>query len=195
VPDDPERAAQLARQRVALATARKKRVRDADPGRSGLRRSVLAEAAVAVVLLTVTTVLANTEPARTEQAVRAASGISTAVPDRPISIVVPFDSGGEDGRGSARIDLDPGRVGGNTLNVRLTRPDGTALDAPEVTMSFTLNSTRLGPLPAELARIETGHWSATGVQLPAAGDWQISVTVRTSDIDQVTKTRNVKIGS
>ena len=69
---DGKRAAQLARQRAALATARDKRMRDADPGRSGLRRSVLAEAGVAVVLLAVTTVLTSTEPGRTEEEAKAA---------------------------------------------------------------------------------------------------------------------------
>ena len=43
-------------------------------------------------------------------------------------------------------------------------------------------------------RLATGHWTATGVQIPMAGDWKIAVTVRTSDIDQVTVDKNVKIG-
>ncbi|MGW7789784.1 copper resistance CopC/CopD family protein, partial [Streptomyces tricolor] len=47
--DDSERAAQLARQRAAVDAAREKRLRDADPNRFGLRRSVLAEAGVALV--------------------------------------------------------------------------------------------------------------------------------------------------
>src|SRR5690606_41453576 len=64
---DAVRAAQLARQRAAVESARQKRVRDADPNRFGLRRSVLAEAAVPVVLLAVTTALTQTEPGRTEQ--------------------------------------------------------------------------------------------------------------------------------
>ncbi|HET9380521.1 MAG TPA: copper resistance protein CopC, partial [Streptomyces sp.] len=38
----PERAEQLARQQAAVAAARRKRLRDADPNRFGLRRSVLA---------------------------------------------------------------------------------------------------------------------------------------------------------
>jgi copper transport protein len=42
--------------------------------------------------------------------------------------------------------------------------------------------------------ITTGHWSANGVQIPMAGEWQIAVTVRTSDIDQVTVSKNAQIG-
>ncbi|MGK5628640.1 copper resistance protein CopC [Streptomyces sp. URMC 123] len=192
-PVDPRRAAQLARQRAALDAARTKRMRDADGERAGLRRSVLIEAAVAVVLLAVTTVLTSTEPARTEEAVRKAAG-GTAVPNRPISVSIPFDTGGEDGKGTAQIDLDPGRTGDNSLHVRLSRPNGKPLDAPEVKVSFTLKAQDIGPLPVAPPRVETGHWSATGVQLPMAGDWQMSLTVRTSDIDQVTESKNVKIG-
>ncbi|MBT2490466.1 copper resistance protein CopC/CopD [Streptomyces sp. ISL-96] len=194
VPDDPARAAQLARQKAAVTTARVKRVRDADPGRLGLRRSVLAEAAVAVVLLAVTTALTSTEPGRTEEKEAGKSETSTAAPTGPVDVRIPFDTGGEDGKGTARIELDPGRSGGNALHVWLERPNGRAMDAPEVKVAFTHNAKEIGPLPAAPDRISTGHWSANGVQIPLPGTWEIEVTVRTSDIDQVTVKKNVKIG-
>ncbi|MBT2397504.1 copper resistance protein CopC [Streptomyces sp. ISL-100] len=194
VPEDPARAAQLARQKAAVATARVKRVRDADPGRLGLRRSVLTEAAVAVVLLAVTTVLTSTEPGRTEEKEAGKSETSTAAPTGLVKVRLPFDTGGEDGKGTARIELDPARSGGNTLHVWLERPNGRAMDAPEVKVAFTHNAKEIGPLPAAPDRIATGHWSATAVQIPMPGTWEIEVTVRTSDIDQVTVKKNVKIG-
>ncbi|GAA0469966.1 copper resistance CopC/CopD family protein [Streptomyces olivaceiscleroticus] len=190
----PERAAQLARQRAAVADARRKRVRDADPVRYGLRRSVLAETGVAVVLLAVTTVLTTTEPARTEQAVRDSGQFAEAA--RPVSLTVPFDTLGPKGKGTARLDLDPARTGqANVLHLRISGPDGAARDVPEVRVSFTSKAKNLGPLPAALKLTGTGHWTARGVQLPTAGTWQLSLVVRTSDIDQVTETRNVKISS
>ncbi|MEU7510797.1 copper resistance protein CopC [Streptomyces sp. NPDC042898] len=193
---DPERAAQLARQRAAVATARRKRERDADPERAGLRRSVLTEAAVAVVLLAVTTVLTSTEPGRTEEeAGRAGSAAgSAAVPDRPVDIRLPFDTGGVDGKGVVRLSLDPGRTGANALHVFVERPNGKPLDVPEVKVALTLEAKDVGPLPVAPDRIQTGHWSASGVQIPMAGEWKIQVTVRTSDIDQTTIDKNVKIG-
>ncbi|WP_063759954.1 copper resistance CopC/CopD family protein [Streptomyces sclerotialus] len=192
VAPSPERAAQLARQRAAVADARRKRVRDADPVRYGLRRSVLAEAGVAVVLLAVTTVLTTTEPARTEQAVRDSGQFAEAA--RPVSVTIPFDTLGPKGKGTARLDVDPARSGqANVLHLRISDPDGAARDVPEVRVSFTSKAKDLGPLPAVLKKTGTGHWTARGVQLPAAGTWQLSLVVRTSDIDQVTETRNVKI--
>ncbi|MER5883815.1 copper resistance protein CopC [Streptomyces sp. NPDC001941] len=195
VPADPERAAQLARQRAALATTRRKKARDADTERLGLRRSVLAEAAVAVVLLAVTTVLTSTEPGRTEEEAAAAQGTSqTAVPDRPVDVQLPFDTGGQDGKGTVRLSLDPGRTGANALHIYVVRPDGKPLDVPELKVSFTLKAKDIGPLPVVPDRITTGHWAANGVQIPMAGDWTLQVTVRTSDIDQTSIDKNVKIG-
>ncbi|MGW2200987.1 copper resistance protein CopC [Streptomyces sp. NPDC001774] len=192
----PERAAQLARQRAAVATARTKRDRDADPERTGLRRSVLTEAVVAVVLLAVTTVLTSTEPGRTEEEAgrsQSAAG-STAVPERPVDIRLPFDTGGAAGKGTVRLSLDPGRTGANVLHLFVDDPDGRPLDLPEIKVAFTLKAKDVGPLPVVPDRIQAGHWSANGVQIPMAGEWQIQVTVRTSDIDQTTIDKNVKIG-
>ncbi|WP_030292505.1 copper resistance CopC/CopD family protein [Streptomyces katrae] len=194
VPDDPKRAAQLARQRAARENAREKQVRDADPNRAGLRRSVLAEAGVAVVLLAVTTVLTGTEPGRTAEQTSSRDSAATAVPNRAIKITLPFDSGGENGKGSVRVELDPGRVGANSLHVWVDDPEGKPLDIPEIKVAFTLSAKDIGPLPLIPERAAPGHWSASGVQLPLSGEWRIDVTVRTSDIDQTTVQKTVKIG-
>ncbi|WAZ22787.1 copper resistance protein CopC [Streptomyces cinnabarinus] len=194
---DPERAAQLARQRAAIDTARQKRQRDADPNRFGLRRSVLAEAGVAIVLLAVTTALTSTEPGRTEQdaaKATAASSSSSTGSSGALTLDMAFDTGGEDGKGVVRLELDPARVGDNEMHVYATRPNGRAFDVPEVKVAFTLEAQDIGPLPVVPDHITTGHWSANGVQLPMAGDWKIAVTVRTSDIDQTTVSKNAQIG-
>ncbi|MGW7542852.1 copper resistance protein CopC [Streptomyces sp. NPDC054770] len=199
----PERAAQLARQQSAMDTARQKRLRDADPDRFGLRRSVLAEAGVAVVLLAVTTVLTQSEPSRTEQEAKAAtaaasssssSSSSSNSSSGALTLDMSFDTGGKDGKGVVRVDLDPATVGSNEMHVYVQRPNGRAFDIPEVKVAFTLAAKKIGPLPVAPDHITTGHWAANGVQIPMAGDWQVSVTVRTSDIDQVTVSKNAQIG-
>ncbi|MEU2183904.1 copper resistance protein CopC [Streptomyces thermolilacinus] len=192
---DPVRAAQLARQRAAVAVARERRVRDADPARAGLRRSVLAETAVVVVLLAVTTALTATEPGRSqEQTDRARAATATAVPDRPVDVSLPFDTGGPDGTGTVRLNLDPGRSGGNALRVAVERADGKPRDVAELKVSFTLDAQEIGPLPVALERDAVGRWTARSAQLPMPGAWRLRVTVRTSDIDQTTIDKNVKIG-
>ncbi|MFE4944587.1 copper resistance protein CopC [Streptomyces sp. NPDC056641] len=195
---DSERATQLARQRAALATARQKRIRDADPGRIGLRRSVLAEAGVAVVLLAVTTVLTSTEPGRTaEQEAGATGGTAAATAtatEGPLALTLPFDTGGENGKGTVRLTLDPGRSGANAMHIYVDGPDGQPLDVPEVKAAFTLTAQKIGPLPIVPEHFAPGHWSADAVQIPMPGEWQLQLTIRTSDIDQTTVDKNVKIG-
>ncbi|WP_327183969.1 copper resistance CopC/CopD family protein [Streptomyces sp. NBC_01334] len=196
-----KRAAQLARQQAAVDATRQKRLRDSDTHRFGLRRSVLAEAGVAVVVLAVTTVLTSTEPGRTEQdaaaANRASSSSSSSAGDSAsgaLTLDMSFDTGGTDGKGVVSVDLDPARTGANEMHVYVTRPNGRAFDVPEVKVAFTLEAKDIGPLPVVPDHITTGHWSANGVQIPMAGEWEISVTVRTSDIDQVTVSKNAQIG-
>ncbi|MFD3972900.1 copper resistance CopC/CopD family protein [Streptomyces cyaneofuscatus] len=191
---DPERAAQLARQQAVLTATKKKRTRDADPDRSGLRRSVLAEAAIAVVLLAVTTVLTSTEPGRTEVEAQGASTAPSAPAAGPVNLSMPFDTGGRNGKGTVRIDIDPGRTGSNELHVWIDGSDGKPMDVPELKVALTLEAQEIGPLPVVPDRLAEGHWSASGVQIPMAGEWKVDVTVRTSDIDQVTIDKNVKIG-
>ncbi|MFE9340656.1 copper resistance protein CopC [Streptomyces sp. NPDC007063] len=193
-PGDPVRAAQLARQRAAADAARQRREREADPGRSALRRSVLAEASLAVVLLAVTTVLTGTEPGRTEEQARAAEAARD--PGGPVDVEVPFDTGGPGGKGRAALEISPGTRGGNTLELRTTAPSGKPVEAAEVKVAFTLPARDLGPLsvPLEPVGREKGHWRADGLQLPMAGKWKVAVTVRTSDIDQITRTTTATIG-
>lgn len=198
-PAHTARTAQLARQRAAVNAARLRRLRDSDTDRSGLRRSVLAEAAVAVVVLAVTTVLTQSEPGRTvreAEAAKAAASSSSSAPSTgaALTLDMPFDTGGTDGKGVVRLELDPAGTGANTMDVYVQRPGGRAFDIPEVKVSFTLDAKKIGPLPVAPDHIATGHWTATALQIPMAGDWKIAVTVRTSDIDQTTVSKNAQIG-
>jgi copper transport protein len=198
-PASSARATQLARQHAAVDAARLKRLRHSDAGRSGLRRSVLAETGVAIALLAVTTVLTQSEPGRTVQEAEAAQAAASSSSSAPstgaaLTLDMPFDTKGTGGKGVVRLELDPARTGTNTMDVFVQRPDGRAFDIPEVKVSFTLEAKKIGPLPVAPDRVAGGHWAATALQIPMAGDWKIAVTVRTSDIDQTTVSKNAQIG-
>lgn len=193
-PADPARAAQLARQRAAVEAARRRRARDADPDRRGLRRTVLVETGLAVAVLAATTLLTGTEPARTAQAADTGAGPPATAPAGPRELTVPFDTGGPQGKGKAKVTLDPGGTGRNTLDLRLTDPSGKPLDVPEVRVSFTLPAQDIGPLRVAPREDRPGRWRTTGLRLPVPGAWELALTVRTSDIDQITETRTVRIG-
>lgn len=171
---DPERAAQLARQQAAVATARRKRERDADPERAGLRRSVLTEAAVAVVLLAVTTVLTSTEPGRTEEeAGRGGSAASgpAAVPDRPVDIRLPFDTGGVDGKessGSASTPVAPAPTRSTSSSNGPTASRWTCPRSRSPSRWRPRTSVRC-PSPRTGSRPDTGARAACRSRCPASG--------------------------
>ncbi|GAA2133913.1 copper resistance protein CopC [Kitasatospora kazusensis] len=198
--DDPARRAQLARQRAAKVSATLRKSQDGTPAHAGLRRSVLVEAAVAVAVLVVTTMLTNSPPGRVATAA-ASSPAGPAAPGAPgavaktVELKLPYDTGGKDpaAKGTATVTLNPAATGQNSLTLSLDDPAGKPVTVPEIQLAFTLPDRDLGPLAASLLPTGTGRWSGT-VQLPLTGDWVVSVTVRSSDIDQTTVTKSVKIG-
>ncbi|MEH0637713.1 copper resistance protein CopC [Streptomyces bottropensis] len=168
--------------------------------RVGLRRSVLAESALAVAVLVVTTMLTSTPPARTASAAGSAprdpaASAASAAPDRTLTLTIPFDTGGRtaNAQGTATVSLVPAATGGRTVELRLTGADGRPADVPEAALAFTLPAENLGPLGVTLR--PDGAGSRVGeVRLPLAGRWTVSLTVRSSDIDQTTEKRRVTIG-
>ena len=65
---------------------------------------------------------------------------------------------------------------------------GTGLGAPvlpeEVRAELSLPEEDLGPITVSLVDFGQGHLTAEGAEIPFAGDWDLEITVRTSDIDQ-----------
>lgn len=156
--------------------------------RRALRRTAGLEAVVGIVVLAVTTVLTNTQPARTEAPGAAASQAG------PVHVAVPFDTGQGDGtgRGTVEITLAPGRPGTNALRAVVLGPRHTAAHVPELDIAFALPARGIGRLKAVLE--ESGNaWVARAFQLPTPGTWQLSVTVRTTAVDEVTESRPVRI--
>lgn len=194
----PVRAAQLARQRAAVESALRKKSREADPERGALRRSVLVETGVAVVLLAVTTGLTSTEPGRTEELARAGSAAAAEAAQKrlgPVKEKIPFDTGGPDGKGTAELWITPGQAGGNSLRVVTKGPGGKPLEVSEVKAALRLPLQDLGPIavPFETINSAEDRWRSEVVQVPLAGRWKVALTIRTSDIDQVTETVTVQI--
>ncbi|MFJ2862948.1 FixH family protein [Kitasatospora sp. NPDC087314] len=203
--EDPVRRAQLARQQAARESAG--RERGLTPTRAVLRRSVLVEALVAVAVLVVTTMLTNSPPGRVASEVKAgaaapAAGSSAAdapapqtEPGRTLELRLPYDTKGRtpNAKGTATVTLNPARTGSNEVHLALDGADGQPVDVPEVQLAFTLPDRDLGPLPVALTPEGTGRWNGTA-QLPLAGNWVVSVQIRSSDIDQTTPTQQLKIG-
>ncbi|MCH5677689.1 copper resistance CopC/CopD family protein [Streptomyces gilvus] len=164
---------------------------DGSVPRRALRRSVLAEVAVGVVVLVITTVLGGTLPGRAAAEAEAAPATAGGLPAASVTMV-PFDVGTPGAHGKVQITLDPGRVGDNSVQAVVFGPDDGIVSIPELRLSFTLPAQKVGPLDAKLTD-QGGYWGTNSVTLPIAGTWTMNVTVRTSDIDQVTVSKTVRI--
>ncbi|MFE4084683.1 copper resistance protein CopC [Streptomyces sp. YIM B13502] len=160
--------------------------------RRALRRSVLAEVVVAVAVLLVTTVLTGTLPSRAEaEAAKAPEPQVAGLPGAQ-ALTVPYDTGTPGGSGTVQLTMDPGRVGENGLQAVVFGPQGALTFVPELRVTFTLPSKDVGPIDAGLTD-RGGYWATNDLTLPLEGAWTMKLTVRVSDIDQVTVEREVRI--
>ncbi|MFF3018527.1 copper resistance CopC/CopD family protein [Streptomyces sp. NPDC057939] len=161
---------------------------ETDGYRRGLRRTVAAEAVLGIVVLALSTLLTGTQPSR---AADGAPGTSAQEPQAKV-VTVPFDMGTADHRGTVQITLAPGRVGENTVEAVVFTADGGLATVPELRLTLTQNDLGIGPLDAELKN-QKGYWATYDLRLPMAGEWTLNLTVRTTDIDQVTVRDTVRI--
>ncbi|WP_234319269.1 copper resistance protein CopC [Streptomyces sp. NRRL S-237] len=161
----------------------------ADTYRRGLRRMVTVEAVLGVVVLVITTVLTGTQPSRAAgEKVAAASAEDSGVK----VLTVPFDMGAANHQGTVQITLAPGRVGENTVEAVVFTADGGLASVPELRLTLTQEELGIGPLDAKLKN-QKGYWAAYDLRLPMPGEWTLNVTIRTTDIDQVTVRETVRI--
>ncbi|MGW3288347.1 copper resistance CopC/CopD family protein [Streptomyces sp. NPDC001002] len=162
-----------------------------DAHRRGLRRSVLAEVAVGVVVLVVTTILTGTLPGRAAAEAAAQPATEAGLPAASVT-TIPFDVGTPNGRGKVQITLDPGRVGDNAVQAVVFGPDGGISTVPELRLSLTLPAQKIGPLDARLTD-RGGYWGSDNLTVPIAGTWEMKITVRVTELDQVSATKSVRI--
>ncbi len=135
-----------------------------------LRRSVLVEVAVAVVVLAVTAVLVN-EP-------RGKEALAARYRD-PITATAPLG-----GAAGVAITVRPAVHGPVDLTV-----DVSGERHPSVTLTATQQQARIGPLPIKLSRTHV-HGGTTefeaSASLPVAGRWDLDLVVSTSRFDATT---------
>lgn len=172
-PVEPEPAAAAAnRSRRRAARAAEEQERSA---RATLRQSVRLEAVTAVAVLAVASVLVATPPGAVVRAAEAAQ----AAPTGPVLDEAPFGA-----EGTVQVLVDPAWVGANRVVVEVVDPDGASLDVPEVWGSFELPDSDLGSLQVEFTRIGPGAFEAAApAAIPVAGDWELVVVVRTTEVD------------
>lgn len=83
------------------------------------------------------------------------------------------------------MTFDPARTGTDTVHLYTLGPNGAQEQVLEVRASFSLTVQSLGPLPVTLHNAGAGHLMG-GVTVPVSGMWQLTVTIRTDDVDETT---------
>jgi copper transport protein len=151
-----------------------------------LRNSVVAEVALAAVVLVVTAVLVNTTPARVDGA--GATGDGGAADTVPAA---GFEQTFTDNGLTLDVGVSPGLAGTNTVRVDVTR-EGRPFDPIEARAEMTLPERELS-LDVALARAEAGQLRGT-VDLPFAGTWRLELRALRTDIEQAVVEADVDIG-
>jgi copper transport protein len=88
------------------------------------------------------------------------------------------------GESSVIVTFEPARTGTNQLHFTILDASSRLLDPPELRASLSLDSQGLGPLPMTLQKLGPGHYWAPNVLVPIAGDWKLTVLLRTSEVDE-----------
>lgn len=138
-----------------------------------LRRSVLAEAVLAVVVLGVTSVLSTTIPAREQ-------------------IAQEFNRTIVDDAQFVALTVSPARVGPNEMHVTVT-PTNTQTTISEIKVTISLPAADLGPIEIPTEVVTANHVTTSDAQFPTPGTWTVTMSVRYGEFDNQTTTAEVLI--
>lgn len=165
-----------------LRTAPRRRGRDRGMPATPLVRTALAEAGVLVVVLLVTGFLVDRSP-ETAEAGTAGSVAGSASGQAA-------GSGVEEsvalGQITARITLDPPAVGPATLTITMTDALGEPAEGYEAPrLSLTSAEVDLGEV--QVASLGPGVYAGE-IVLPTGGEWEVQVSLRTTEFDNPVRT-------
>jgi copper transport protein len=93
---------------------------------------------------------------------------------------------------SMQVELSPAERGNNSVHLYAYGKDDQPLPVVEWRATAALPSAGIEPIEIPLLPLTDSH-AYGDISLPAAGDWQIKITARTTDIDQATVTATVPI--
>jgi copper transport protein len=140
-----------------------------------VRRAVLVEIVLAIAVLVATSVLVAQPRGKEAVAIQQ---------QRPVSASAPLGGGR-----TATVTIEPGRHGLVTATVALS----PGAPASAVTATAMLPAKQLGPIPMKLSANGADLYGASGINLPVAGGWVITLVVTTSPTDAVTTSATIRL--
>lgn len=154
--------------------------------RKRLRWTVGIEVAIGVAVLAITSLLVATPPGARPAAAAGESPTGATVSPSPAPLPeVVASQLSLAGGGRVYVQLEPARVGENTLVLAVLDSSSKPWDVPEVTAALRLDAQGIGPLPVTLRKVRPGDYTSAGLTIPMAGTWQLEIKVRTSEIDRI----------
>jgi copper transport protein len=154
-----------------------------------MRRSVLLEVGIAGCVLGLTAALVSTSPGGSSTSPGPLpgplSGLDLATPTAASGGPYTAQLALRDST-QVRLRIDPATTGVNRIALTVRDARGVLRDVPEIRLRLSQPGLGIDPMAVSLTRTSLGQFSATGVQLPVSGTWQVDVLVRTTEIDQET---------
>ncbi|WP_093402047.1 copper resistance CopC/CopD family protein [Micromonospora sediminimaris] len=145
-----------------------------------VRRAIWAELTITAIVLGVSATLVQTTPARS---------VSTDVSAADSGY---FSTTATSSLYSMQIEVSPARRGNNSVHLYAYTLDNQPLPVVEWQVTVALPAAGIEPIQVPLLPLTDNH--ATGeISLPAAGEWELRVTARTTEIDQATVTATVPV--
>jgi copper transport protein len=141
-----------------------------------LRRVVMAEVSLAIIVIAVTAVLVNVAPARPQST---SSG--------------PFVTDVSLGENNLNVLVQPARVGANQIHLTATAPSGAPVRIEKMTVLFEQTERDIGPLEARARKLAPGHFVVQGRQLSVTGEWTIDVAALVGKFKQIQATVQLQV--
>ncbi len=126
-----------------------------------LRRSVIVELVVAVVILAITALLVNAAPAR-------------SVTTQPVSLTLRSD------QVWVYVDVVPGIAGRNDMHFTSFPTGGGPATVQNMQVQLTRPGEDLPPFSVPLQKLGVGHYWSPLYEIPYSGKWQMTVRVQLS---------------
>ena len=139
---------------------------------SSLRRSIMAEAALATLVLAATAVLSMTSPHR--------AGAQDHHPAPENGVTIATEAAGL----SVTLQARPARAGPNRIDLWLARPDGAAFAAKEVWLEMSRPGAGIAGLRRPMREAAPGRFVLEGPELALPGDWTLRAEILLNDFEQ-----------
>ncbi|RZN04633.1 copper-binding protein [Bradyrhizobium genosp. SA-3] len=135
---------------------------------SALKRSILFECAIALIIFAVVASWRFTPPPR------------STVPETPLAIHIHSD------KAMFQVLVSPGKPGVDDFVLQLMTGEGTPLAAKEVTLTLSLPERGIEPMERGASLGPDGYWHVRKVELPFAGRWHVRIDALVTDFERIT---------